>query len=432
MKRKSGKVNEKKRLIVLSLDAVGSRDLEFMKTLPNFMEFFERAAGCERVKSVYPSLTYPAHTSIVTGRYPKNHGIVNNLQIQPRREKPDWFWKRKYVTGTTLYDEAEKAGYRTCSILWPVTAGAKITYNLPEIWPNRSWQNQIMVSFFNGTPGYQLDINKRFSSLRKGTSQPYLDNFVHQAMLHTIRRYEPDVMLVHMTDVDTNRHDYGVDAPEIKEAFLRHDKRLGELTALLKEKGWYENTNLVVLGDHYQMDISQAVYPNYWLKKQGWLTVKDGKIAAWKVLARECDGSCYIYLKDMSYKDTVRKWLELWAKKENSGIERIYEQEEAERCGADPSCGFMLEAKKGYFFQNGFAVPYEPAGQGTGLHSATHGYSPFKEGYETFFMAAGPDFRAGARETKMCLVDEGATLAHILNLDLGKIDGKILKNLLTN
>ena len=117
---------KKRRMIILSLDAVGGRDLAYMETLPNFGPFFKRAAGCGEVVSVYPSLTYPAHVSIVTGRYPKNHGIVNNLQVQPEREPSDWFWQRKYVQGTTLYDEAVRNGCRVASLLWPVMGKARV------------------------------------------------------------------------------------------------------------------------------------------------------------------------------------------------------------------------------------------------------------------------------------------------------------------
>ena len=72
--------------MIVSFDAVGAKDLEYLQTLPNFQRFFEQAALCSHVNSVCPSLTYPAHTSIVTGRMPKNHGIVNNTKIQPNRK----------------------------------------------------------------------------------------------------------------------------------------------------------------------------------------------------------------------------------------------------------------------------------------------------------------------------------------------------------
>ena len=59
-----------KRLIVISLDALGSTDFEMFSQLPNFKKFIDHAAFCRQVRSVYPSLTYPAHTTIVTGRPP--------------------------------------------------------------------------------------------------------------------------------------------------------------------------------------------------------------------------------------------------------------------------------------------------------------------------------------------------------------------------
>ena len=46
-----------KRLIVISLDALGSTDFEMFSQLPNFKKFINHAAFCRQVRSVYPSLT---------------------------------------------------------------------------------------------------------------------------------------------------------------------------------------------------------------------------------------------------------------------------------------------------------------------------------------------------------------------------------------
>ena len=126
-------------MLVISWDAVGNQDLAALETLPHLRSLMERAACCRRVKSVCPSLTYPAHAAIVTGRNPSHTGIVNNIRFQPFRKEPDWFWQRRFIRGTTLYDQAEEAGLRTAALLWPVTAGAKITWNMPEIWARRFW-----------------------------------------------------------------------------------------------------------------------------------------------------------------------------------------------------------------------------------------------------------------------------------------------------
>lgn len=425
----------KKKMIIVSLDAVGSKDLEYMAGLPNFKAFMERAAICRKVMSVYPSLTYPAHTSIVTGRFPKNHGIVNNLQIQPERESSDWFWQSRFIKGTTIYREAAKKGMKVAALLWPVTGRSKaIAYNLPEVLPNRWWQNQILVSFFNGSPLYELDLQRRFGRLRDGVKQPQLDHFVHASMLYTLRHYQPDLMMVHLTDADTNRHQCGVDAKEVRAALRRHDKRLGQLWNTICDMGWKDEVNVVLLGDHYQKDTHSVIYPNYYLYRSGFITVKNGRIVGWHAVARDCDGSCYIYVKDQSSEQEVLNVL-LEMKREQKGIQKIFTSQEAKALGADPECTFMLEAEPGYYFQNGWQAAGGKVEPGSflsdpHLQSATHGYLPQDEGYQTFFMAAGPDFLPGAEAEQMSLVDEGPTLAHVLGLNLGKIDGQTIKVLL--
>lgn len=67
----------------------------------------------EKVEPIYPSVTYPSHSTIVTGNYPNKHGVVSNTLLQPGRESPDWHWYRKSIQGTTLYDEAHKANLTT-------------------------------------------------------------------------------------------------------------------------------------------------------------------------------------------------------------------------------------------------------------------------------------------------------------------------------
>lgn len=418
--------------IVLSLDAVGSRDLEFLREQPNMKELLKTAAYSAQVSSVYPSITYPAHTSIVTGHYPGTHGIVNNLKLQPLMENPDWFWKKKDIRKPTLYEEAEKKGIRTAALLWPVTGGARISYNLPEILPNRPWQNQISVSMRNGTVPYELGLNNRFGYLRDGVKQPQLDNFVHLSMLYTIRRYHPQLMLVHLTDVDTNRHLYGVDSFEAKEALRRHDKRIGELIEVLKEEGIYEKTTLFILGDHSQMDVRHVLYPNYWLKEKGLLKVKDGKIKNFQAYAHNCDGSCYIYARKGLEEETRRRIVQAVRELKEmypQAIERIYSRREAEGLGADGACACMLEAGEGWYFLNEMETLTAEADTRSGrphMMKGTHGFHPGKPDYQTIFIAAGCGIRKGIDIGGMSLVDEGPTIAARLGISLGETAGRTL------
>ena len=427
----------KQRLIMISLDAVGARDIPYLCTLPNFGKLWKRGAKCAHVRSVYPSITYPAHVSIVTGKKPVNHGVINNTLLQPMRPSPDWMWQRKYVKGTTLYDEAMKKGWKVASLLWPVTAKSRITYNLPEVLANRPWENQIMVSALNGSPLYELELNKKFGSLRDGVHQPALDNFVHASALHTIAKYNPEMVLIHFTDVDTNRHIYGLDHEKVTEAMMRHDKRLGELMDMLEATGDMDKTTVVILGDHCQFDTERVVYLNFLLKQEGFLEADGDKITDYIYISKNCDGCTYIYEnpKRRATEEEFEKLTNLLEKcKEDPlyGIDRIFTGKEAGALGADDTCVFLVEAKAPVFYLDYCHTLTESVSEmKKGKMRGTHGYLPDKPDYETFFMAFGYGIREGVEVPSMNLYDEGPTLAKIIDVMLPDTDGKCIDEILS-
>lgn len=417
----------KRRMLILSLDAVGSRDIERARELPGFSRFFDGASRCMSVNSVYPSITYPAHTTIVTGRYPCRHGVVDNTKVQPNRQSPDWYWQRKYVRGTTLYDEAMAQGMTTAALLWPVTARSKINYNVPEIFANRPWTNQILTSLWNGTPLYQFRLNQKFGHLRKGIRQPELDNFTHASLLYTLEKYRPDLTLVHFTDADTQKHDYGAESAEAWEAMERHSRRLMEIQDTLERLKMAGDTVFVLLGDHSQKNVHQVICLNILFLEKGWISLKHGSVRNWKVYSKSCDGSAYIYVRDKQLCRPVYELLRRLKNEQRWGIEAIYTGKNAGKLGADATCAFMVEAKDGYFFKDnmdgaGSFVRPTRAGE----HKGCHGYRPEKADYQTFFAVKGPGVRKEQMIDKMRLVDEGPTLAALLGLDLGKTDGHVV------
>ncbi|BCB02739.1 alkaline phosphatase family protein [Bacillus sp. KH172YL63] len=422
-------------LIIISFDCLSALDYSIIKELPHFRELLDRGSFCKRVDSIYPSVTYPCHATIVTGKYPNRHGIVNNTLLQPGRDSPDWHWHRKSIKGTTLYDEAKKAGMTTAALLWPVTAKADIDFHMPEIFANRPWQHQILVSLLNGSPLYQWQMNRRFGHIRKGLDQPALDDFVLESAVETIKK-KPDLFLIHFTDLDTQRHYHGFSSEEAHAALRRHDARLGRIIKAMKENRIYDNSTIVALGDHSALDESKAVQLNVLLKENGLITVSGrGKVTDWKAYCKGCDGSAYVYTKSKETTEEVRSLLDMLQKDPSNGIETVLTGEEAGRKGADEHCAFMLEARHGFYFKDAL--------QGEFIHRITpedvkekrytygsHGYSPEKENYATIFMAAGKGIRPHVDIPSMGLIDEGPTFARLLGLSLGDTDGKTIDDIL--
>lgn len=105
-----------KKLVVVSLDAMGFDDMnEWIDQAPHLKALRNRGSWVKHVQGIFPTLTYPSHTSIITGQYPAIHGIVNNTKLQPNRLSPDWYWYRKDVKATPLYDVAHDHGMTTAA-----------------------------------------------------------------------------------------------------------------------------------------------------------------------------------------------------------------------------------------------------------------------------------------------------------------------------
>ncbi|MHA6259053.1 alkaline phosphatase family protein [Sporosarcina sp. CAU 1771] len=427
-------------LIVISFDCLSTLDLPTLEELPHFQELFRDAAICKSVETVYPSVTYPCHASIITGNSPKRHGIVANTLLEPRKSSPDWYWQRNHIKGTTLYDEARKASMTTAALLWPVTAKAKIDFHIPEIFANRPWHHQIAVSLMNGSKMYQLDMNKRFGHLRNGIAQPELDDFVTESTVHTIKTKKPDLMLIHLVDLDSMRHAHGFNSKEAHNALKRHDARLGKIIAALKESGIYDNSTVVALGDHSALDHSHAVKLNVLLRESGLIQVnKRGKVKDWQAYCKSNDGSAYIYLKnkeDRRTKERVGALLHSLMMNEENGIEHVFTSEEVGQLGADDQAAFMVEARRGYYFTEHIegdaidVITENDVVSGKYTH-ASHGYSPTKDSYSTVFVAKGKGINPNLAIQSMRLIDEGPTFARLLGLNLGNTDGRIVEELLT-
>src|ERR1041384_597356 len=96
--------------------------------VPNLTRMKLGGAYAEGVEGIFPTVTYPAHTTMITGVRPAVHGIVQNRIFEPPTapQTKEWYWFAKDVKSETLWSMAKRAGLVTASVGWPVTVGADI------------------------------------------------------------------------------------------------------------------------------------------------------------------------------------------------------------------------------------------------------------------------------------------------------------------
>jgi len=434
----------KQKLFVLSMDAMVHEDVAYMMTKPNFRKIMEKRAEVEKVLTVYPTSTYPAHTSLMTGCYPKKHGVFSNFPLKVFNGDTISHWPlyKKSVFVEDIFAAAKRAGYTTASVYWPICGkNPNIDYIINEYFFYYPDDYKHVEEIFAEQGANEAALkavreNMHLFPRVEGGKNPQaerFDGFLMGCTCSLIRNEQPDIILVHNCILDTYRHSSGVFSDLVLKGLDRTDEWLGDVIAAMEDAGIYEETNFIILSDHGQREYTRTVHINKLLAQGGFIDIApNGTVYDWQAYSQTNGKSTTIHLRDKDNKllyQRVYDYLLELQKNPEYGIEKIYTMEElAERYGQGGPFAFMMETDEETYFGNAFTgdlivnVPEE-------TRRASHGYMPEK-GAQPVFLAHGPAFRNGAVLPNAKVVDIAPTLAAIMGQTLPEADGRPLTELL--
>ncbi|MEK5396447.1 MULTISPECIES: alkaline phosphatase family protein [unclassified Paenibacillus] len=417
-----------KYLIVISYDAFSEDQWEMASRLPNLSKLIKSGAHSNQLKSVYPTLTYVVHTTIATGVYPDKHGIHHNNPFQPfvKEKEQSWFWFRNAIKVPTIYDAAREHNLSTSGILWPVSGKSSIQYNIPEIRAINN-ENQALKVLKSGSPLYCIEMELKYGRLRKGIEQPYLDDFTTKCAIETIKRKKPNLLMMHLIDLDDAKHVYGTDSDEVMQVITRMDKRLGDIMQAVDDAGIKEDTIFLVLGDHGQFNVRYKVHLNNLLQEKGLIYEDNGEMK-WRAYFQCGGGAAYLHIKegDEEAEQLALAVIQEYMNDDASGIEEMYTREQLNQLHVGPSAKYMLEARRGYCFDESMDEPTIVDLNKQGIKYATHGYSPNKEDYRCNLVISGNKVKSDFPIGDLEMVDIAPTMAKILGIDFKPCDGRVL------
>lgn len=404
-------------LLVISID--GMRPDYVLKAdehglkIPHLRRILKDGAHASGVRGVLPTVTYPSHTTILTGVWPVKHHIYSNVVFDPLdRNLAGWTWYAEDIAVPTLWDAAAKAGRIVGSVSWPVSVAAPgIRYNVPEYWRAPKFPGEdLKLLRALSTPGLIAEIEKEVG--------PYvtdLDDAVQGDRQRTryaasiLRHKHAQLMTVHLASLDHLEHGFGPFSPEANATLEQIDQEVGELENAARESS--RDMVVCVLSDHgfTRTDHNFNLVAKF--VEEGLVTMSAAKkVADWKAYPDLEAGSAAIILKDPKDEATrvrVGNLLRRLAENPANGIAQILDPRQIAAFGGRPDAAFWID------MQSNFSVIATDRPNKVG---GTHGYAPSNPQLLASFFIAGSKIKPAVDLGEIDMRSIAATLAKAMGI----------------
>lgn len=197
------------RVLIVSFDGLRP-DAIAAANMANVMSLMQSGAYTLGAQTVMPSLTLPAHTSMLVGTCPAKH-IVRWNEYVPQNG---------FALGTDIFDLAQAAGMQTAMVV-----GKEKLRQITE--PTST--------------DYFEFVDKTDKIKDTSTVERLAINQIQQGF---------DLLFVHFPEGDLAGHEYGWMSREQLSTYGRDDTLFGLLLQALKNNGLYERTLIIVTSDH--------------------------------------------------------------------------------------------------------------------------------------------------------------------------------------
>jgi predicted AlkP superfamily pyrophosphatase or phosphodiesterase len=415
---------EPHKVVLISIDGLRGAELASLPNsklnLPNLNEIVSSGTVTEGMLSVLPSITYPNHTSMVTGVSPATHGILGNFMFDPEHKlapADSWIEYAKLIRVPTLWDVAHDAGKKTASVYWPVTVGSRIDANIPEHYPLKNARDKLLYEVVS-TPGLLTAYEKEYGALPIGDA--YTDQIREQMAAFLVKTQTPDLLLVHFIDLDHAEHVFGPDSPEAVHALERTDHYVGMLRKAIAASGSEANTVFVIVSDHGFFPVDKSFHPNAVLTGLGLLGTREYP-DKWRIAAFGGGGSFGLVAHDPADHDAIylaTKTFQNLQQEGSWGIDCILTPEQLKAAQGYSNSFLVAGMKQNVMADGGDAGPWLTNSSMKGMH----GYIPGPKQMDASFAAFGPGI-AHRRLARGHVVDVGPTVAALLGIQLPPGEG---------
>jgi predicted AlkP superfamily pyrophosphatase or phosphodiesterase len=398
---------------------------------PNMQQIKERGVAATGVRGIFPTITYPSHTTLITGVKPAKHGICYNTPFEPEGASGRWYSETSAIKAETLWDAVHKAGLISASVSWPVSVGAPVDYNIPETFSLSNPGDRRAPTSEQATPKGLFEEVQQYAT---GQLQSTDMNLRYLGMNETLSRmaayllmqYKPNLLTVHLPCTDEAQHREGRNGADVTLAVAAADHGIGTILEAIEKAGIKDSTAVIITGDHGFVDIHTSLAPNVWLAEKG-LAGTTANPGSWKAKFHSGGGSTFLKLKDRNDEKTLLQVKKMLAELPE-GIRKLFtvlDKPALEKAGADPDAALALTAVQGISFSAAQTGPAMKAANG-----GAHGYYPDFREIQTGFIAIGAGLGNQVTVPVIGLEDIAPLVARLLGIDLKNAEGIVYPGML--
>ncbi len=425
--------NTNHHVILITIDGAAAFYFNDPKApIPNLRKLAVEGVVAEGMKVSNPAVTWPNHTTLVTGVTPAKHSVLyNGLMVPDKRgelQRDQEKDKDVLVTAPTVYDLLHREGFTTAAINWPCTQNPKtLDDNFPDA-PNplRDGSQKLVQDLIAAKI-----LESANDAAFRNQSPTKRDDIWTDAACYLLRTRPPNFMLFHLLYTDGTQHRVGPQCPETYEALGLADQQIGKLLDTLDKNGLRERTSILIVADHGFVRVHKQIVGNVLLRKAMLLETTDKQA---RVQAISEGGSLMVYLHAKATKDADRKKvIEIF--KNHEGVAEIIEPKDFAEYGyPSPEKNFQMAdlvvaARDGYSFSglmmgDQTIVPAREGGTGS------HGFLSTNPKMNAIFIASGRGILKGKTIGIIDNIDIAPTAAYLLGQNFRSADGKVLKQIL--
>ncbi len=297
------------------------------------------------LKPVFPSVTSTVQASILSGKYPNQHGIISN-GLFDRENLQALFWEQssKLVQTERIWDILKKKNnnIKTSVLFWQNTMFANSDFVITPR-PIHLENGQMDMWCYSRPPGYYEEVSQSIGEFDLYSYWGPFASFkstewISKSVEFTMEKHMPNLLCAYFPQLDYPSQKFGKNSNQVKDDLKKIDVVVNSIIEKIKKLGIIEDTEFILFSEYGFNNVDEGISINKILTEKGMLatrTIKNKEYIDFeysKAFAIVDHQIANIYLNNPEDKTNVKKILENIPK-----IEMICDDKEKQNLKIDHS-----------------------------------------------------------------------------------------------